>query len=82
LSWDALAAAAELLGALGVIATLAYLAVQIRQNTRLLSSSLAATTRELSRQFTRRHGEPRAGDFEMEESSSRVERRPGLGGLS
>jgi hypothetical protein len=31
--WDAIGAVAELLGALGVIASLIYLAVQIRQNT-------------------------------------------------
>jgi hypothetical protein len=34
-NWDAVGAVAELVGALGVIASLAYLAVQIRQNSRL-----------------------------------------------
>ena len=34
MNWDAIAAVAELLGALGVIASLVYLATQIRQNTR------------------------------------------------
>jgi len=34
MNWDALGAVAELIGALGVICSLAYLAVQIRQNTR------------------------------------------------
>ena len=33
MNWDAIGALAELLGALGVIVSLAYLAVQIRQNT-------------------------------------------------
>lgn len=33
MNWEALAATAELLGALGVLASLIYLAVQIRQNT-------------------------------------------------
>jgi len=33
-NWDAIGAIAEALGAAGVIATLAYLAIQIRQNTR------------------------------------------------
>ncbi len=33
MNWDAIGAVAELLGALGVIATLGYLAIQIRQNT-------------------------------------------------
>lgn len=34
MNWDAVGAIAELLGALGVIISLAYLSVQIRQNTR------------------------------------------------
>jgi len=34
MNWDAVGAIAELLGALGVIISLAYLATQIRQNTR------------------------------------------------
>ena len=34
MNWDALAAISETIGAIAVIATLAYLAVQIRQNTR------------------------------------------------
>jgi hypothetical protein len=34
MNWDAIGAIAELLGAIGVIASLAYLSVQIRQNTR------------------------------------------------
>jgi len=34
LNWDALGAVAELLGAVGVIVSLLYLATQIRQNTR------------------------------------------------
>jgi hypothetical protein len=33
LNWDAIGAIAELIGALGVVASLAYLALQIRQNT-------------------------------------------------
>jgi hypothetical protein len=35
-NWDAIGAFAELLGAIGVIASLGYLAVQIRQNTTAL----------------------------------------------
>ena len=34
MNWDAIGAIAELLGAVGVIASLIYLATQIRQNTR------------------------------------------------
>lgn len=37
MNWDAVGAIAELLGALGVILSLAYLGVQIRQNTRQLT---------------------------------------------
>ena len=33
MNWDALGAAAEIVGALGVLASLIYLAIQIRQNT-------------------------------------------------
>ena len=40
MNWDAIGAIAELLGALGVILTLIYLAIQIRQNT--ASSSATA----------------------------------------
>ena len=35
MSWDAIGAVAELLGAIGVIASLVYLAFQIRQSTRM-----------------------------------------------
>lgn len=36
MNWDALGAIGEMLGAIGVIATLLYLSVQIRQNTRAI----------------------------------------------
>ena len=39
MSWEALGAIAEMFGAVGVILTLAYLAVQVRQNTTAQSSS-------------------------------------------
>ncbi len=45
MNWDAIGAIAELFGAVGVIASLAYLAVQIRQNTR---SMRAATYQSLA----------------------------------
>jgi hypothetical protein len=44
MNWEAIGAVGEVLGALGVIATLGYLAVQIRQNTR---SVRAATYQEI-----------------------------------
>ena len=39
LNWEAIGAVGEVVGAVGVIATLGYLAVQIRQNTRSIRSS-------------------------------------------
>jgi hypothetical protein len=39
MNWDAIGAIAELLGAVGVILTLAYLAFQIRQNTQQLANN-------------------------------------------
>ncbi len=42
MNWDAVGAVAELAGALGVIASLAYLAVQIRQNTAQMERSARA----------------------------------------
>lgn len=41
MNWDAVGAIAELAGALGVIITLAYLAVQLRQNTATVRSNSA-----------------------------------------
>jgi len=39
MNWDALSAIGELLGATGVVVTLIYLSVQIRQNTRAIRGS-------------------------------------------
>ncbi len=41
MNWEAIGAVGELLGALGVIVTLGYLAVQIRQNTRTVRAATA-----------------------------------------
>ena len=46
MNWEAIGAVGEVLGGLGVIATLGYLAVQIRQNTRALHSSSYAQSAE------------------------------------
>ena len=48
MNWEAIGAIGEILGAGGVIATLAYLAVQIRQNTKM---ARAATRQELAGQM-------------------------------
>jgi len=48
MNWEAVAAIAELLGAVGVIASLLYLAVQVRQNTRQTRlAAQQATVQEL-----------------------------------
>ena len=53
MNWDALGAIAEILGALGVIITIAYLAVQVRQNSRQVASSLAESIRNGINETTR-----------------------------
>jgi hypothetical protein len=52
LNWEALGAVAELLGALGVIASLIYLAVQIRQNTTAVRSSTYQALTDSSMNFS------------------------------
>lgn len=49
MNWEAIGAFAELLGALGVIATLGYLAIQVRSNTR----AIGAQTRHSISNFAR-----------------------------
>jgi hypothetical protein len=39
MNWEAIGAVAEVMGAFGVIATLIYLAIQIRQNSRMMMRS-------------------------------------------
>ena len=46
MNWEALGAIGELAGAIGVIATLGYLAIQIRQNTSAVQSAAAQTVHE------------------------------------
>lgn len=49
MNWEALGAIAELLGAIGVIATLFYLAVQIRQNTKSIrAAAFQETMRDIA----------------------------------
>ncbi len=49
MNWEALGAVAELLGALGVITTLGYLAIQIRHNSKLLQLNNTYQTLDASR---------------------------------
>lgn len=53
MNWDALGAVAEILGAVGVIVTVAYLAVQVRQNSQQVASSLAESIRNGINEATR-----------------------------
>ncbi|MFV8816862.1 hypothetical protein [Haliea sp. E17] len=53
MNWEAIGAVAEILGALGVIVTVAYLAMQIRQNSQLVASSLADSIRNGLNEATR-----------------------------
>ena len=52
MNWDAIGAIAETLGALGVIATLVYLARQIRQNNNQLRGSATTAIYEYQRSLT------------------------------
>ena len=52
LNWDMISAIAEMLGAIGVIATLVYLATQIRQNNNQLSGSATTAVFEYQRTLT------------------------------
>jgi len=52
MNWEALGATAELLGAIGVIATLVYLAVQIRQNSHQLRGTATTAVYEYQRTLT------------------------------
>lgn len=57
MSWDAIGAVAELLAAVGVIASLVYVAVQVRQNSKLIDQSILATrsamVHEISASYSR-----------------------------
>ena len=52
MNWDAIGAMAEILGAIGVIVTLAYLAVQIRQNSNQLRGTAITAVFEYQRSLT------------------------------
>ena len=52
MNWEALGAIAEAVGAFGVIATLVYLAIQIRANTAALSAQARHSISEMALQIT------------------------------
>lgn len=68
MNWAALAAIAEAVGAVGVIATLVYLSAQVRHNTRAIR---AQTYDSFVSQF-RHWNEPMRADQEMAEQFSRL----------
>ena len=53
MNWEALGAIGEIVGAVAVIATLGYLALQIRQNTRLLKATALSATADAYLSFNR-----------------------------
>src|SRR5262245_51786326 len=53
MNWDAISAVAELVGSLAVIATVGYMAVQIRQNSKLVASSVEESIRDGLNETTR-----------------------------
>ena len=53
MNWEAAGAIGEIVGAVGVVLTLVYLSTQIRQTTRLVSSSVSAASREARDEFVR-----------------------------
>jgi hypothetical protein len=58
MNWEALGAIGEIVGAVAVIATLGYLAVQIRQNTQSLRAGAFQQYRERQDELTRALMEP------------------------
>lgn len=73
MNWDAVGAIAELVGALGVLVTLGYLAIQIRDNTHSLQSASLQSVLDGPRD---RYFLPMAQDTEMADIYAR-----GLNGL-
>ncbi|TXS90188.1 hypothetical protein FV139_18155 [Parahaliea maris] len=53
MDWEAIGAIAEVFGAVAVIATLAYLGVQVRQSNRLIDSSLAESHANAANEIAR-----------------------------
>ena len=66
MNWDALGAIAEIMGALGVIASLVYLSIQIRSNTRQLRFEATQTVAQsLDRAFDPIYVEPTASAWAL-----------------
>jgi hypothetical protein len=56
MKWDAIGAVGEVLGALGVFASLVYLAMQIRQNTRMMKATIRQQLTAASQQVVFENG--------------------------
>lgn len=64
MNWEAIGAIGEILGAIGVIATIAYLSIQIRQNTKTQQSAVAqATTASRTSWYDLVISDPEVGDI-------------------
>jgi hypothetical protein len=64
MNWEAIGAIGEILGAIGVIATIGYLAIQIRQNTKTQQSAIAqATTASRTSWYDLVISDPEIGDI-------------------
>lgn len=53
MNWEAVGAVAELVGAIGVIASLLYLAIQVRSNTRMMRTTAEQDAIDSFRNFQR-----------------------------
>jgi hypothetical protein len=63
MNWEALGAIGEIVGAIAVVLTLGYLALQIRQNTRLLRATALSATADAYLSFNRLLGSDPASAY-------------------
>jgi len=63
MNWDAIGAIGDFVGGVGVIVTLVYLAVQIRQNTRAQSYETHVRSRSLIAEFQKLQANPATADL-------------------
>jgi hypothetical protein len=76
MSWDGISAIAELVAAIGVVASLAYLAVQIRQNTRHIDFNTRAVRASTFQSFSDTFGKRRYADSFVEFISDQLAGQP------
>ena len=74
MNWDAIGAIGETLGAIGVIVTLVYLAVQLKQNTKALRSNSWQAIQEAEQRFDDLFSrDPAIGDLWVRASNGGLE---------